>query len=509
MLAKAVWCRIARAGIVGTLSVVLLVSGGIGANADELDDLKTELQQNDKQFNEDLDFLDADIKEADAELRGYQSQLPAARLALADAEGRVQRASDEVADLERRLQSARETRDQLTVKMAEDKVKLDESKKIIGQIATQAYKRGGVSSDLTLMLNVSASGNLATGMDLADQAMRSQNAALDRLTQQSATDANAKLRLAAVEGEITDFKAQADAALAREQSARAEAEAKKADLDGIISQTESLSATLQAKKPIFQAKIKANDEATAAVNVKIKERQERLIREEAERKRKAAEAEAKRQAEAKAKWEKEQAEKKAKWEREQAEIAAAEKKAAEDAKKNSSASAPKRPSASKPKPYQKPAYVAPKAPADSAERSSWGLIRPVSGGRQTSSFGWRPTPAGTIDYGGRGGYVHAGVDWGFGGQCGTPVVAAADGEVWFAGWGGSSGNKVTISHGVIRGKALATNYHHMSSLVARNGQRVKQGQLIGYVGTTGNSTGCHMHFETIVNGSAVNPMGLL
>jgi murein DD-endopeptidase MepM/ murein hydrolase activator NlpD len=105
--------------------------------------------------------------------------------------------------------------------------------------------------------------------------------------------------------------------------------------------------------------------------------------------------------------------------------------------------------------------------------------------------------------------VHAGVDWGFGGQCGSPVHAAADGEVWMAGWGGSSGNKVTISHGVVKGRALATNYHHMQRSVVSVGQHVKQGQLIGYVGTTGNSTGCHMHFETILNGAAVNPLGLL
>ena len=78
-----------------------------------------------------------------------------------------------------------------------------------------------------------------------------------------------------------------------------------------------------------------------------------------------------------------------------------------------------------------------------------------------------------------------------------------------AGWGGTSGNKVTISHGVVKGKALATNYHHMQRVVVSAGQNVKQGQTIGYVGTTGNSTGCHMHFETIVNGSAVNPLGLL
>lgn len=501
MLAKAVWCRIARAGIVGALSAALLVSGGVGATADELDDRKAEIQQNISDLNEDMEYLDADIKAADTELRGYQAQLPAARVALADAEGRVQRASDEAADLERRLQAAHETRDQLNVKMAEDQAQLEDSKKIIGQIATQAYKRGGVSSDLTLMLNVSATGNLATGMDLADQAMRSQNAALDTLTQQSATDANAKLRLAAVEGEIADFKQQADAALSREQAARTEAEGKKAALDGIISKTESISAELQAKRPQFQAKLDAEEAAKTKNNAAIKARQEQQIREAAEKKRKAEEAERKRLAEAKIKWEKEQAEKKARWDSEQAAKAEAERKAAAAAKKPAPS---KKPGSS----YVKPQYVAPKAEAI-PERSSWGLIKPVSGGRQTSSFGWRPTPAGTIDYGGRGGYVHAGVDWGFGGQCGTPVKASADGEVWFAGWGGSSGNKVTISHGVIRGKALATNYHHMQRIVVRNGQNVQQGQVIGYVGTTGNSTGCHMHFETIVNGSAVNPLGLL
>ncbi len=257
MLAKAVWFRVARAGVVGAISAALLVSGGVGAHSDELDDRKVEIQQNIEDLSEDMEFLDADIKAADAELREYQAQLPSARLALADAQGRVQRASDEVADLERRLQAARETRDQLNVKMAEDKAKLEDTKKIIGQIATQAYKRGGVSSDLTLMLNVSSSGNLATGMDLADQAMRSQNAALDSLSQQSATDANAKLRLAAVEKEISDFKSQADAALAREEVARNEAESKKQELDGIISKTESLSAELLAKRPQIQEKLKA------------------------------------------------------------------------------------------------------------------------------------------------------------------------------------------------------------------------------------------------------------
>ncbi|MHA7242390.1 M23 family metallopeptidase [Paeniglutamicibacter antarcticus] len=379
--------------------------------------------------------------------------------------------------------------------MAESKAKLEDSKQVIGQIATGAYKRGGVSSDLSLLLNASSDGNLAAGMDLADQAMRSQNAALDALSEQSATDENVKLRLAAVEAEITDLKSAADAALVREQVARDDAETKKQSLDGIISQTDALSAELLAQRPRIQEKLRTVEAEQVQVNGEIKERQERLIREEAERKRKAAEAaEAERKRAAQ-----KAAEQQAKWEREEADRA---KKAREEAARQKKKST-----------YVKPPYVAPKpqtAPQTvPQERSSWGLIRPVNGGRQTSSFGFRPTPSGTIDYGGRGGYVHAGVDWGFGGQCGTPVHAAADGEVWMAGWGGTSGNKVTISHGVVKGKALATNYHHMQRVVVSAGQNVKQGQTIGYVGTTGNSTGCHMHFETIVNGSAVNPLGLL
>src|SRR6185312_8795327 len=280
MLAKAVWCRIARSGAVGALSIALLVSGGVGAHADELDDRKVQVEQNIDNLSEDLEVLDGDIKATDAKLRGLQAQLPAAEQALADAQGRVRRAADEAADLARRVQAARETRDQLNVKIAEGKAKLEDSKQIIGQIATEAYKRGGVSSDLSLLLNATSDGNLAAGMDLADQAMRSQNAALDALSEQSATDANAKLRLAAVEAEITDLKSAADAALAREQVARDDAESKKQSLDGIITQTDALSAELLAQRPRIQQRLRAEEVEKAQVNADIKERQERLIREE-------------------------------------------------------------------------------------------------------------------------------------------------------------------------------------------------------------------------------------
>lgn len=127
--------------------------------------------------------------------------------------------------------------------------------------------------------------------------------------------------------------------------------------------------------------------------------------------------------------------------------------------------------------------------------------------RVTSSFGFRATPAGTIDYGGRGGYVHAGID--YGAPCGTPIRATGDGVVYLAGSAGTSGIAVGIDHGIRGGKGFATRYHHMSSLAVNTGSNVKRGQLIGYSGTTGNSNGCHLHFETIVNGEKVNPVSFL
>ncbi|MBB2996324.1 M23 family metallopeptidase [Paeniglutamicibacter cryotolerans] len=474
------------------MAAALVMSMASGAAADELDDRKTAIEKNLETFEEDLDFLDDDIVQTGAKLQEFQAQLPAAQKALAEAQGRVQRASDEVTDLGRRLQGAKDSRDGILLQMAKDKVAADESRKIIGQIATQAYKQGGLSSNLSLILGAGADGNLATGMDLADQAMRSQNAVLGKLSQKGATDANSQLRLGAVEEDISGLKGMADAALAREQVERDDAEAKKTAVDGLISQTESLSAKLLAERPRIQQKLDAQQADYDKVNLDIKKRQDRLIAEAAAKKLREEAAEAKRVAAAKIAWERAQAKK------------AAEAKRIADAANRKKAPSEKKVAST----YKKPTYVPP-VPVAKPERSSWGLIKPVAGGRQTSSYGWRPTPAGTIDYGGRGGYVHAGVDWGFGGVCGAPVMAAADGEVWVAGFSGTSGNKVTISHGVVRGKALATNYHHMRSITVSVGQHVRQGQIIGYVGTTGNSTGCHMHFETVVNGSTVNPLGLL
>ena len=112
----------------------------------------------------------------------------------------------------------------------------------------------------------------------------------------------------------------------------------------------------------------------------------------------------------------------------------------------------------------------------------------------TSYFGWRVHPiTGTNKY-------HSGVD--IGASYGSSVLAADSGTVILAGWNGGYGNCVVISHG----NGITTLYGHMSSIAVSSGQSVSQGQTIGYVGSTGNSTGPHLHWEVAVNGSQVNPL---
>jgi len=121
---------------------------------------------------------------------------------------------------------------------------------------------------------------------------------------------------------------------------------------------------------------------------------------------------------------------------------------------------------------------------------------PVSSARITSRFGRRKHPI--LGYT----KMHTGID--FGVARGTPIYAAASGTVQKAGWAGGYGKYVRIRHS----KKLSTAYAHMSRIARgiRPGKKISQGQIIGYVGSTGRSTGPHLHYEIRVSGKPVNPM---
>lgn len=109
----------------------------------------------------------------------------------------------------------------------------------------------------------------------------------------------------------------------------------------------------------------------------------------------------------------------------------------------------------------------------------------------------------TSPFGQRWGRLHAGID--IAAPAGTPIRAADSGQVMIAGWMGGYGNYTCVQHT----SSLSTCYAHQSSIGVSVGQGVRQSQVIGTVGNTGNSFGDHLHFEVRVGGSPVDPMGYL
>lgn len=124
------------------------------------------------------------------------------------------------------------------------------------------------------------------------------------------------------------------------------------------------------------------------------------------------------------------------------------------------------------------------------------LKTPVDGARISSAFGRRKHPI--LGYS----KMHKGID--FAVPTGTPIMAAGDAVVVEAGWKGSYGNYVRLQHN----PQYSTAYAHMSRIAVKRGAKIRQGQTVGYVGSTGRSTGPHLHYEILANGTHVNPLGV-
>ncbi|WP_041840643.1 M23 family metallopeptidase [Actinoplanes friuliensis] len=128
------------------------------------------------------------------------------------------------------------------------------------------------------------------------------------------------------------------------------------------------------------------------------------------------------------------------------------------------------------------------------------LLMPVHGWK-SSDYGTRYDPYYRVWQ------LHAGTDFAAGG--GTPIHAAASGRIIQAGWAGGYGNYTCISHGKKQGRGFSTCYGHQSKILVHVGEYVRRGEVIGRVGTTGASTGFHLHFETRFGGVPKNPLNYL
>lgn len=163
-----------------------------------------------------------------------------------------------------------------------------------------------------------------------------------------------------------------------------------------------------------------------------------------------------------------------------------------------SSPAPKTSPAPNVQPAQAPATTGPGA-GHAASAPGTGLRPPLASVNVSSPFGLRLNPLT-----GASGEWHTGID--LTGACSTAVFAAGAGTVIEAGWSPyGGGNRIVMDHG----NGLKTTYNHLASIGVSVGQTLARGALIAGVGTTGNSTGCHLHFEVMVNGRTVNPAAFI
>ena len=474
-----------RRGASALLVVVLLVLvGSSPAGADSLDELRERKQAAEKKqaaMKEDIEELDAELEDTDKEmaaayvrLKEIEGELPVAQAALQEAEGVLDKAKRTADDLAGRLEDAEADESELVERLEQDAIAKDEFRNSIAELARRAYRGEGNPDSMALIMGADSAEDFVNQFSLSQTAMRTQSNSLTELQQAEATSLNTQVRLEAVRDAITDLKEEADQAVLDAQAAATEAAERRDAVENLIEEQKATTRTIETRREIQLEERKKKDHAAQQLSDDIleiagltKKEQERIRKEQEEQRRKEEAAR------------KEQAEQRRKEE-------AARKKAAEEAAKNN------RPA---------PVPPAPKPPPSGQTPGRGFLSYPTSLVHITSSYGWRMHPVLRYER------LHAGTD--FRAYCGTPIMASADGTVVGSRMRGGYGNQVLVNHGTVNGANLMTSYNHLSRFAVSSGAQVKKGQVVGYSGTTGTSSACHLHFEVYINGATVNPMTML
>jgi murein DD-endopeptidase MepM/ murein hydrolase activator NlpD len=384
-------------------------------------------------LKEQLDETSSDLSAAYTALQKTQNKLPAARTVLERAQNAAAAADRANAVAAQELEAARASEKKAEGKLAKSTKEVAASRTRVAQFAAQIYQEQGFGQ-LDMALSSTDPQQFADRIALVDTVMDVQSQTMDRLSTEKASLTALEDHLSALRADSAAKKKQAEAALARAQSARDAAAKAKAELD-------ALAATQTAQAKTVAGKLAAEKARLASMQAEQNRLHKILV---------ARAAAAKRAEEA--------------------------RRAAARKKHQSSGGG---------------------GGGGGGSTSSHGyLSRPVKTGWVSSEFGMRFHPI--LHYW----RLHSGRDYAV--PCGTPVYAAASGTIISAGWGGGYGNRVVIDHGYVSGVGLASTYNHLTRIV-RSGGHVGRGQLIAYSGTTGSSTGCHLHCETLENGNFVDP----
>jgi len=463
------------------------LAGGVVARADDVADRKRDADRRIAALGQQLEGTNAALAQAYINLQKTRAAIPGAQAAVAQSQAQLTRAQTAQAQAQatetraldaeakarahndavaQKLAVAQANEARAAEKLKKSGAELTNSQDALDAYAAEVFQGDGMSeSQLGMVFGSTSPQDFANRLVMADTASAVASDTIDRLAAMTADNTATSAYLTSVRGEIAQLKKQAEQALAAAETASTVAAT--ARQQAVVAKNNAITATNNAQAAKVQLDTLNNQQTAYAADLSKQRANEQadLAAAQAEAARlKAILVERARQAKLKA----------------QREAAAREAAARAAAKK-----------AGKP-------YVAP-APARDQTPSNY-LSYPANG-PLTSGFGmrWHPVLKRWM--------LHDGLDWGI--ACGTPVYAAAPGTIIRAGWRASGwGNQILIDHGIHRGVDLVTSYNHLSRIVKWGGS-VSRGQLIGYSGTTGYSTGCHLHFGVYEDGTPVNPRNWL
>ncbi|MGV9188129.1 peptidoglycan DD-metalloendopeptidase family protein [Arcanobacterium canis] len=413
----------------------------------DLVDKQKEQNQKIENLSSSLEGVDMSLQKAYLQLQETQGKLPGVQEALAKAEDQLAAANREAQANNALLSAARDELSQINAAISDAKEKAEQSRDNLGELARATYRGQLQPSALSLIVGATSSKDFLDAYLVSSAISRTQASSLTAFQQAAAQSENQKFRQNAVEAEVSELKAKADAIVVKREESRAQAQTKQDELENLENDLKDQAKQLESRKADFKKNIQivtAARDATSAEIAKI----------DAENRRKAAQA-ARRASEA--------------------------QRRHQSGGQGSGGSTTSRNTGSG---Y----WLHPPVPAPLYVTSPWGMrIYPFDGSR----------------------WMHNGVD--LRSSCGEPQRAPADGTVARvvpAAGNSTHGNQIFINHGIVNGSSWVTVTNHLSGFNVRVGQSVSQGQVIGWTGQTGMVTGCHVHFEVWKNGSVINPMSL-
>lgn len=458
--------RTLRLGLAALAAAAVGVGGVLPlAYADELTDKRDQVSQQ--------------IQSTNAQVSSANQELSAASQALAQSQQQLAQARDQLAETQQQLKAAQKADDASAAKLADAQNELEKAKAQVAEgqrnVDAQQQKVGNVArTQYQQRTGLVGIGMLVTGERTSDVSNRVQwsttvfdttQSELDKLhdTQRQLTEA--KDRQVEIERQMAAERAAAAANLDRSEHLQSMAEQQSAAVAALVKSNASAEDAAKAQLAAEEQHLQGLTAERTQVEQRIAER---VAQEKAEAARKAEEARKAREA-----------------------AAAAKAAAAAAASKSSSAKAAKATAAAK---------SADSGAVNATSQSSnahHGFIYPAEA-PITSPYGMRLHPVTGVYK------LHDGTD--FGASCGAPIKAAADGVVKERYFNAGYGNRLMIDHGKVDGRFVTTGYNHAVNYIVNVGQHVTQGQTIGYVGTTGYSTGCHLHLMVWLDGELTNPM---